>query len=126
LFSVNLQITLKWSDLMEIKCSICKAEIIDNVNPEKIITCARCVQKLLAASKEVKIQTREIFLQRGNEEAARSIQSFIVEEIEDGNLRPVVERKRVSKSVRHINSHFIRVSEKGLSVGKHRRESLLS
>jgi DNA-directed RNA polymerase subunit RPC12/RpoP len=62
------------------KCSICKIEIQGNAYSEKIITCPRCVQKLLVASKEVKIQARDSFVFRNDLEAARSIESFIVEE----------------------------------------------
>ena len=67
-------------------CSVCHLEIIkDNVNPEKILTCARCVQMLLTATQENKISFRDSLLARGDAEGARSIESFIVPE-EDTNI----------------------------------------
>lgn len=61
-------------------CSVCKQPIRDNVDLEKVITYARCVQRLLCASKEVKLQAVEVFRARADEEAARSIESFIIPE----------------------------------------------
>ena len=67
-------------------CSICKLPAEkrdgrkDNIIPEKVITCALCVQRLLAASDKVKREVRNHFLSKGDEEAARSVQSFIAED----------------------------------------------
>lgn len=62
-------------------CSICHLEIIkDNVNPEKILTCAKCVQILLIATQENKISYKNHLLEIGDTESARSIESFITPE----------------------------------------------
>jgi hypothetical protein len=85
-------------------CSVCKDSVYDNVDPKKIITCGRCVQKLLSLSRESKIALRERSLAEGDREAARSIESFIIPE-EDNNeptqkLRRTVERKRPLREIR--------------------------
>ena len=61
------------------RCSICKSPVYDNVDPEKVITCGSCVQRLLTASGESKIGLRNSFLERGDKEGARSVESFIRE-----------------------------------------------
>jgi len=65
---------------MKSQCSICHRVITDNVNPGKVITCARCVQSLLMATQENKIAFRNGLLAKGDTEGARSIESFIVPE----------------------------------------------
>jgi len=64
-------------------CSICKQPIRDNVDPEKVITCGRCVQRLLTASRENKIALRNSLLEKGDSEGARSVESFIVPDEDD-------------------------------------------
>jgi hypothetical protein len=66
--------------LPKANCSICSQEIFDSVNPEKIITCARCVQILLSATQENKISFKNSLLAKEDIEGARSIVAFIVEE----------------------------------------------
>ena len=61
-------------------CSVCKKEVRGNVDPGKILTCPTCVQKFLSASKESKIAIRDRFLELGDTEASRSVESFILEE----------------------------------------------
>ena len=62
------------------ECILCHREVKDNVNPEKIITCGRCVQILLAATRESKIAFRDKLLAQGKKEEARSVEAFIVPE----------------------------------------------
>ena len=77
-------------------CSICKLPAEkqdgrkDNLIPEKVITCALCVQKLLGASNKVKHEARNHFLSKGDKEAARSVQSFIAEDDLDYKENPEV------------------------------------
>ncbi len=61
-------------------CSVCKKEFRGNVNPERILTCPICVQKLLSALKESKIAIRDRFIGLGDTEANRSVESFILED----------------------------------------------
>ncbi len=70
----------KTSTRPKARCSLCSREIFDSINPEKIITCARCVQILLMASQQNKIEFRNSLLSKGLLEAARSIESFIIPE----------------------------------------------
>ena len=65
---------------MKTSCSICHKEVTDNVNPEKVITCARCVQSLLMATQENKIAFRNSLLAKEDTEGARSVEAFIVPE----------------------------------------------
>ncbi len=62
------------------RCNLCSHEVFDSINPEKIITCARCVQILLMASQQNKVEFRNLLLSKGLLEAARSVESFIVPE----------------------------------------------
>jgi len=81
--SKQFVIAPKWVDLSKnpkANCSICKQPVYDSVNPEKIITCARCVQILLSATQENKISYRNHLLEIGDIEGTRSIESFIVPE----------------------------------------------
>jgi len=78
------------------------------VDPSRIITCGRCVQILLSATKENKIAFRDSLLEKGDTEGARSIESFITpeEEIIDEPTRKfkpraIMERKRLMRKVRY-------------------------
>jgi hypothetical protein len=62
------------------QCSVCHQEIKGNIDPAKIIPCGRCVQILLAASHENKIEFRDSLMKKGDFEGARTVESFIVEE----------------------------------------------
>lgn len=76
-------ITPKWEDLSKTpkaNCSICKQPVFDSVNPEKIITCARCVQILLSATQENKISFKDGLFAKGDAEGVRSVEAFIIEE----------------------------------------------
>jgi hypothetical protein len=61
-------------------CNLCERPVYDNVNPEKIITCGLCVQILLMASRESKIEYRNTLISEGLTEQARSVESFIIPE----------------------------------------------
>ena len=63
-------------------CILCRREVIDNIDPQKIITCARCVQGLLSATRENKITYRDRLISEGKLEEARSVESFIAPEEE--------------------------------------------
>jgi hypothetical protein len=67
-------------------CSVCKRPVFDNVNAERIITCARCVQPLLTTSQEKKVRLRDKLNELGDMEAARSIEAFISEEEGCGDI----------------------------------------
>ena len=60
-------------------CSICQEAVLGNVNPERVLTCGKCVQTLLTTSREDKIALIDKLLQCGNTEGARSVESFIAE-----------------------------------------------
>jgi hypothetical protein len=88
-------------------CSVCKEPVHDNVNPEKVITCAYCVQGLLMMSQAERLKLRDTLLEKGDPEGARSVENFIIpggkEEL--GNeptrkFRPIVERKRFMRKAR--------------------------
>lgn len=68
------------SKTIKTHCSVCSRPIFDSVNPEKIITCVRCVQSLLMATQENKISYRNQLLEKEDTEGARSVESFIVPE----------------------------------------------
>jgi hypothetical protein len=63
------------------RCNLCGREIFDNVNPEKIITCARCVivlhEKAQSNPQEL-IEYRNSLEQKGLLEQARSVEAFII------------------------------------------------
>jgi len=65
-----------------VNCSICKNPVYDSVDTEKVITCARCVQILLLATQENKISFRDSLLARGDVEGARSVESFLLPEVD--------------------------------------------
>jgi hypothetical protein len=81
-------------------CSVCKNPVYDNINSQKLITCARCVQGLLRMSIEEKLKGQDALLEKGDSEGTRSIESFISPEKEvtenepTRKFRPAVERKR--------------------------------
>ena len=58
-------------------CSVCKRPVYDNVDPEKIITCAHCVQGLLLMSVPEKLRLRDGLIDKGDLEAGRSVEFFI-------------------------------------------------
>lgn len=62
-------------------CVLCHREVRDSVDPQKIITCAQCVQILLAATREDKIAFRDKLLAQGKKEEARSVEAFIVPDV---------------------------------------------
>jgi hypothetical protein len=59
-------------------CNLCKREVKGNLHAEKIITCGRCVQILLTATQEAKIAFRDRLLEKGLEDEARCVESFII------------------------------------------------
>ena len=63
-------------------CSICKQPIFGNVNPEKILTCTNCIFALLAMEKDLKVYYRDKLVEVGRNEIARSVESFIPEEVD--------------------------------------------
>ena len=85
-------------------CSICGMEILDNVDQGKIITCARCVQALLTATRESEVAYRDRLILEGRLEAARSIEPFIApEEVRNESsrkFRSSVVRERPVREVR--------------------------
>lgn len=97
--------------LPKANCSICNQEIFDNVNPEKILTCPKCVQILLMATKENKITFKDGLLEKGDLEGARSIESFIVPE-EDTDIATFKTSclKRGSNHLVHGIKHGLRGS----------------
>jgi len=64
----------------KVHCNLCSQEIYESVNPQKIITCARCVQILLMATQENKISFKDGLFAKDDAEGARSVEAFIVEE----------------------------------------------
>jgi len=111
-------------------CSVCGQDVFDNVNPEKIITCSYCVQGLLLLATPEKTKLRERLIEKGDFEGSRSVQSFISPGKEEetngeGRLRPIIERKRIIKSVRNITSYAVRIPEKRLPLVKHRGKGVL-
>lgn len=107
------------------KCNLCSRPIFDSVNPEKIITCSNCVLALMEMEKDMKVYYRDKLLEAGHIEQARSIESFIVEEEVDGELRPTIKRERIGKVSRNINRRIIRVSKERMPLGENREKSLL-
>lgn len=88
-----------------VDCVLCHREVRDNIDPKKVITCARCVQILLTATKENKIAYRERLISAGNLEEARAVESFISPEEEVLNeptrkSRPTLVRKRFVREIR--------------------------
>lgn len=63
-------------------CNLCHREIFDSVDSEKIITCAHCVLILMSISKEKKIEYKNLLLSKGLTEQARSVESFIADEVD--------------------------------------------
>ena len=87
------------------QCSICHREVNGNVDPTRIITCGRCVQILLTATKENKIAYREKLIAEGKLEEARGIESFIPPDKEAINeptkkFRRALVRKRPMREIR--------------------------
>lgn len=82
MFGDNLKTMRKTTKDSKTNCSICKQPIYDNINPEKIITCANCVQSLLKSTQESKISFKNKLLEIEDFEAARSIESFILPEVD--------------------------------------------
>lgn len=91
------------------QCSICHREVKGNVDSTRIITCGRCVQILLMKDsripkyREEKIAFLDGLIEKGDLEAARSVESFISPE-EVGyeptkKFRRVVARKRPLRKV---------------------------
>jgi len=85
-------------------CILCHTEVKGNANPEKIITCGRCVQVLLTATRENKIAYREKLISEGKMEEARAIESFITpeEEVSDEptkKFRRTLVRKRPLRKI---------------------------
>ena len=103
----------------------CLGDIYGNADPTKIITCGNCVQFLLSIPREEKIKIRDLFISRDLTEQARSIQSFIVEEETDGELRATFKREGIGKVTRNVNRRIGRVSKARLPVGEDRKKSLL-
>ncbi len=65
-------------------CSICNQESLDNVNPEKILTCGSCVIILheFAQKKPSElIRFHNSLIEKGLLEKARSVEAFIVPEV---------------------------------------------
>ncbi len=94
-------------------CNLCHQEILDSVDPEKIITCARCVQILLMASPQNKIEYRNFLLSKGLEEQARSVESFIIPE--DRAIDATFERTLVLRRSKHTlrgSKHLPRMSNR--------------
>jgi hypothetical protein len=82
------------------QCSFCYREVVGNINPERVLTCARCAQILLIASSENKTAFRDMLMERGDSERARSVESFISSEQEVVNepsrkFRGTLVRKRL-------------------------------
>ena len=87
------------------QCCICHREVNGNVDPVRIITCGRCVQILLTATKENKIAYREKLISEGKLEEARAIESFIPPDKEAINeptkkFRRALVRKRPMRKAR--------------------------
>ena len=87
-----------------VQCCICHREVNGNVDPTRIITCGRCVQILLTATKENKIAYREKLISEGKLEEARAIESFIPPDKEAINeptkkFRRALVRKRPMRKV---------------------------
>lgn len=61
-------------------CVLCHREVMDNIDPQKAITCVRCVQGLLTAARQNKMVYREKLISDGKLEEARAIESFIIPE----------------------------------------------
>ena len=74
-------------------CVLCHKEVKDNIDPQKAITCAQCVQSLLTASRENKITYRERLISEGKMEEARAVESFITPE-EDVTDEPTKKSRR--------------------------------
>ena len=92
------------------QCSLCHPEVKANANPERILTCGRCTQILLAASRENKNAFREMLIAKGDLEAARSVESFISPEQEvinepSRNFRRIMVGTRLSRKVRITHRH---------------------
>ncbi len=95
------------------RCNLCSREVFDSVNPEKIITCARCVQILLMASQQNKIEYRNALLSRGLIEQARSVEAFIIPE--DRANDATFERTLVLRRSKHTlrgGKHLPRMSNR--------------
>jgi hypothetical protein len=95
--------------LSKADCVLCHREVEGNVDPQKIITCPRCVQILLMKDsripkyREEKIAFRDALIEKGDLEAARSVESFISpEEVAyepTRKFRPTLVRKRPLRKV---------------------------
>ena len=86
------------------QCCICHREVNGNIDPTRIITCGRCVQILLTATKENKIAYREKLISEGKLEEARASESFIPPDKEAINepskkFRRALVRKRPVRKV---------------------------
>lgn len=94
-------------------CSICGRPVYGNVEPEKILTCGRCVIILheLAQRDPHSIQEyHDRLIDQGKTEAARSVEFFIIPEQggdtdepkrrKTNNLGSTLGRKRFSREVR--------------------------
>jgi len=92
-------------------CNLCGCEIFGNVNPEKIITCGRCVIVLheKAQTKQQELtEYRKSLEEKGLAEQARSVEAFIVPE-DDADI--AIFKQTVN--LRHSNYRLHRV--KGIS-----------
>ncbi len=107
------------------RCNLCSHPVIGNVNSEKIITCAYCVLALMGMEKDLKVYYRDKLLEAGHIQQARSIESFIVEEETNGDLRATFKREGISKVTRNVNRRIGRVSKARLPLGENRQKSLL-
>lgn len=94
-------------------CVLCHREIKGNVNPQKIITCGRCVQILLTTTRENKITYREKLASEGKMEEAMAVQSFIIPEVNGHIATPkMIAHFRHSKGVqRGVKAHSRYVSD---------------
>ena len=89
-------------------CSVCKRNVYDNVDPQKIITCAYCVQGLLLMSRSEKIRLRDQLLEKGDAEGARAAESFIPPE--SNTLHATLKTSRSHIDHKHIKTTFKRTA----------------
>jgi len=113
------------SNQPKVHCNLCSRPIFDSIKPEKIITCANCVLPLMGMEKDLKVYYRDKLLEAGHIEQARSIESFIVEEEIDGELRATFKREGIGKVTRNIDRRIGRVSKARVPMGEDREKSLL-
>lgn len=84
------------------RCNLCGREIFDNVNPDRIITCGRCVilfhEKAKFNPQEL-IEYRNLLKEKGLLEQARSVEAFII--LEDSADIATFKRTLVLRGSRH-------------------------